>query len=139
MFDTVIADWNRLGSLVRQTRAELGWTQGELADRAGVSRAWVARLESGHRRAELEQILRLLAALDVRLLAQTGHSRGTAGEDDAEQRSTGMVPGLIAAESAVSQARSAAAVRRRRSWQSASQDAASGSPRSGSPRSGGRA
>ena len=131
MFDTVIADWNRLGSLVRQTRSELGWTQGELADRAGVSRAWVARLESGHRRAELEQILRLLAALDVRLLAQTGHSRGMAGQDDAGQRSTGKVPGLIAAESAVSQARSAAAVRRRRSWQSASQDAASGSPRSG--------
>lgn len=131
MFDTVIADWNRLGSLVRQTRIELGWSQGELADRAGVSRAWVARLESGHRRAELEQILRLLAALDVRLLAQTGDSRGTAGEDDAGQHSTGKVPGLIAAESAVSQARSAAAVRRRRSWQSAVQDAASGSPRLG--------
>lgn len=67
---TLISDWNKLGALVKDTRKGHGWSQTELANRAGVSRAWLAKLEAGHRGAELEPLLRLLSALELSLLAQ---------------------------------------------------------------------
>ena len=103
MSDTVISDWIKLGAYVRAARHERGWTQIQLAQRAGVSRAWLARLESGHRRAELESILRLFAALDLRLLARASNSGGVNGAPEA-----GHVLNLVAAEAAVADSRSAA-------------------------------
>ena len=67
MPDITIGHWTKLGSAVRDARARHGWSQHELAERAGVSRSWLARLESGHRGAEFEQILRLLDALHLTL------------------------------------------------------------------------
>ena len=120
MADTVIADWIKLGAFVRQARNERGWTQIQMAQRAGVSRAWLARLESGHRRAELESILRLFAALDLQLFARASDPGGVNGAPEA-----GHVLNLIAAEAAVADSRSAAAERRQRSWQLAAQVARS--------------
>lgn len=65
--DIDITDWTKLGSVIRSARIEAGLTQQELADRAGTSRSWIARIEAGHRKAELEPILRLLAALDLQM------------------------------------------------------------------------
>jgi y4mF family transcriptional regulator len=67
---TIISDWNKLGAMVREARNDQGWSQSQLAERAQVSRAWIAKLEAGHRSAELEQILRLFSALNLVLLAQ---------------------------------------------------------------------
>ena len=78
MADTVVSDWIKLGAFVRQARNERGWTQIQMAQRAGVSRAWLARLESGHRRAELESILRLFTALDLRLFARASREASSA-------------------------------------------------------------
>ena len=62
-----VSDWRKLGAVLRQARLAAGLTQQALATRAGVSRAWLARLEGGHRAAELEPLLRLLDALDLTL------------------------------------------------------------------------
>lgn len=68
--DILIGDWTKLGATVRDARTAHGFTQHELAERAGVSRSWLARLEGGHRSAELEQILRLLDALGMSMLVR---------------------------------------------------------------------
>lgn len=109
---TVISDWNKLGALLKDTRIEFGWTQVELAHRAGVSRAWLAKVERGHRGAELEHVLRLLSALNLSLVAQKS---GTF-----ERPETPSVVG--ADESAVARAlsaRVAASERRKAAWASA--------------------
>ena len=61
------AGWSKLGALVRDTRLSQGLSQTALAARANVARSWLARVEAGHRGAELEPLLRLLAALDLTL------------------------------------------------------------------------
>lgn len=62
-----VGDWNKLGGTLRDARRARGFSQHDLAARAGVSRAWLARFEGGHRRAEIEQVFRLLKALDLAL------------------------------------------------------------------------
>lgn len=59
--------WTKLGATIREARLGYEWSQQELASRAGVSRSWLARVEAGHRGAELEPLLRLLAALGITL------------------------------------------------------------------------
>ena len=59
--------WVQLGQVIRDGRARSRLTQQALAERAGVSRAWLARVESGHRKAEIEYLMRTLAALDLSL------------------------------------------------------------------------
>jgi y4mF family transcriptional regulator len=54
-----------LGALIRQNRKDRGWTQAQLADAIGVTRAWVIAVEQGKSRAELGLVLRTLAALDL--------------------------------------------------------------------------
>lgn len=57
-----------LGKAVRQLRAARSLTQGELAQRAGVSRTWLSQLESGDRRnVELASVLGVLDVLGARL------------------------------------------------------------------------
>ena len=57
-----------LGKGMRQLRAARSLTQGELAERAGVSRTWLSQLESGARRnAELASVQRVLDVLGARL------------------------------------------------------------------------
>ena len=57
-----------LGRAVRQLRSAQALTQGELAERAGVSRTWLNQLESGARRnVELASVIDVLDALGARL------------------------------------------------------------------------
>lgn len=54
-----------LGAQLRELRRARGWTQAELAERAGVSRKFVIDLERGQRvRAELDRVLAVVRALD---------------------------------------------------------------------------
>ncbi|WP_233570933.1 helix-turn-helix domain-containing protein [Nocardiopsis sp. Huas11] len=62
-----LTGWSKLGGLVRDARMSKGLSQAALAARANVARSWLARVEAGHRGAELEPLLRLLAALDLTL------------------------------------------------------------------------
>jgi len=57
-----------LGHAIRASRLSLGITQAALADRAGVSRAFVSSLERGMKpRAELIRVMQVLRALDLRI------------------------------------------------------------------------
>lgn len=63
--DYTITGWTKLGGLIRDARQAQAITQADLARRAGVARSWLARVEAGHRGAELEPLLRLLDALGM--------------------------------------------------------------------------
>jgi HTH-type transcriptional regulator/antitoxin HipB len=58
-----------IGALIRRRRKDLGFDQSELAERNGVSRAWLVKVERGHPNAQIGLVLRLLNYLDVPLSA----------------------------------------------------------------------
>ena len=70
---------NELGATIRRARKQRGWTQGDLAVRAGISRRTLVALEGGNPRGEIGIVVRVIAALD-RELAITERSGG--GGDD---------------------------------------------------------
>ncbi len=80
--ELTITHWSKLGGLLRDTRRRQGLTQAALASRAGVARSWLARVEAGHRGAELEPLLRLLAALDLSLALRSIDQTQRAESDD---------------------------------------------------------
>ena len=63
--EIAITGWAKLGGLVLAARRARGLSQATLAAEAGVARSWLARVEAGHRGAELEPLLRLMDALDL--------------------------------------------------------------------------
>lgn len=60
---------------VRERRRHLGWTQTALAEKASVSVRLIGSLEAGHERAEIGKILRVLAALEIAVVALPGPER----------------------------------------------------------------
>ena len=56
-----------LAATVRGRRQQLGWSQGDLAARARVSRQWVNEFERGKETAAVGTVLRVLDALGLRL------------------------------------------------------------------------
>ncbi len=70
---------NELGVTIRRERKQRGWTQDDLAARAGISRRTLVALEGGNPRGEIGIVVRVIAALD-RELAITERSSG--GGDD---------------------------------------------------------
>jgi y4mF family transcriptional regulator len=61
-----------LGRAIRARRKELGINQTELADVARTSLRFVSELERGKPAAQLDGVLRVLAALGIGLDARTG-------------------------------------------------------------------
>lgn len=59
-------DTERLKAVLAQRRQELGWSLRELAERSGVSSSAVHALEQGNTRAQLDNFVSVLAALDLR-------------------------------------------------------------------------
>ena len=53
----------QLGAAIRSERQKCGWSQAELADRAGVGRLWISQVERGKRSAEVGLLLKVLAEL----------------------------------------------------------------------------
>ena len=70
------------GRRVRKRRTELGWTQGELAERIGTSLSFVGHIERGTRKASLDTLVRICNALQVspQLLLQDSLADNLLGE-----------------------------------------------------------
>jgi transcriptional regulator with XRE-family HTH domain len=58
-------------NLIVSTRRARGLTQAQLAQQAGVSRAWLAAVERGKPHVDFSLMLQTLAALGIRLTAAT--------------------------------------------------------------------
>jgi len=69
----------RLGTAVTGLRKQRGLTQGQLAERAGVSRQWLNGLEKGRTTGlEVGKLLLLLDALDASLMLRDDSAGGSA-------------------------------------------------------------
>ncbi len=64
-----VATVAELAAAVRGRRLELGWSQGELARQARVSRLWVNEFETGKETASLATVLKVFDALGLTLTA----------------------------------------------------------------------
>ncbi|WP_424348039.1 helix-turn-helix domain-containing protein [Kocuria sp. CH-021] len=60
----MIANSSGLGGAIRAARIKRGWSQTDLAQRSGVSRPTIARLEAGHG-VSTSTLLKLATALDL--------------------------------------------------------------------------
>ena len=58
------ADRASIGHTVRKLRSEKGWTQEELAQRAGLHPTYIGGIERGERNLGLDNLLKLARALD---------------------------------------------------------------------------
>jgi HTH-type transcriptional regulator/antitoxin HipB len=65
-----------LGTALRGRRRALGLGQAQLAERIGVARQWVVKIEAGKSTAELGLVLRALAALGMELDLEAGARPG---------------------------------------------------------------
>lgn len=79
----MLATVRDLGAAVRDARRQAGLSQQAVADRAGVPRQWVSRLETGSNPgAELWKVLDLLAALNLTVSLEPVPQRGNDLFDD---------------------------------------------------------
>jgi transcriptional regulator with XRE-family HTH domain len=69
-----VPDWTLFGSAVRDARKARGWSQAVLAERSGVSRPTIARLEAGCG-VSSRSLLKLAQALDLRVSLQPKRKR----------------------------------------------------------------
>lgn len=80
---------NDIGSLIRDRRTHLRWSQEELATRVGVSRLWIVQLEKGKPTAQIGLVLRTLKelglALDASAPSETGPRSTDAGTVDLDR------------------------------------------------------
>lgn len=60
-----------IGAAIRAERRQRGWSQAELARRAGVSRQWLIEVEQGHDRAEAGKVISVLEAVGGRVFIET--------------------------------------------------------------------
>ena len=55
----------QIGTIIQRARKKRGWTQTDLAERAGLRQATISIIESGETPSKLDSILSVLAALDL--------------------------------------------------------------------------
>lgn len=54
-----------LATKIRKLRAKHGWSQEELADRAGLHRTYISHIENGKREISLETMCKVAHALEI--------------------------------------------------------------------------
>lgn len=59
-----------IGQAIRHYRKQAGLTQAELAERVGIDRTYLSRLEQGHETEQLRRILAMLRQLGVKVMLE---------------------------------------------------------------------
>lgn len=72
----------QIGTTIQRTRKQHGWTQAQLAERAGLRQETISIIESGAKPSKLRSILAILAALDLEF---TIGPRAKGSESDIEE------------------------------------------------------
>ena len=57
----------QLGAVIQRARKQRGWSQGQLAERAGIRQSTVSLIETDDTSARAETIFAILAALDLEM------------------------------------------------------------------------
>jgi transcriptional regulator with XRE-family HTH domain len=79
-----------VGERIKARRAELGWTQDQLAEKAGISKSFVSDLETGKRSIGADTLLDVGRAMNVSLdFLMTGKQSG-------EQQADPQIPASLA-------------------------------------------
>ncbi|HEX9682946.1 MAG TPA: helix-turn-helix domain-containing protein [Acidimicrobiales bacterium] len=80
----IVSSVKNLAAAIKGERLKRGWTQAQLAEGAGTSRAWVVAVEKGKASAEVGAVLKTLAALQLRvdISPSTGPVHGEVDLDD---------------------------------------------------------
>ena len=60
-------DWRKRGMRLKRLREKRGWTQQALAEKVGVARVTIGRIEIGNRKPSLELLERLAKVLKVKV------------------------------------------------------------------------
>lgn len=66
-----------IGALVRRRRKIMQLDQAELAERIGVSRAWIIKIEKGHPNAQAGLLFQLFNYMDISIEAQFSTTFGS--------------------------------------------------------------
>ena len=66
---------SELGAIINTARRARGLTQGDLADRLGVSRVWLGQIERGKPSARIDLVFRVLNELQITLAAYPNDER----------------------------------------------------------------
>lgn len=113
-----VTSWTKLGRVVRDERLRQAISQQQLADRAGVARSWLARVEAGHRGAALEPLLRLLDVLGIDMTLRARGADSAPAQRGAEPETVGPDGvGASRTDHPAIRARRDAAAARRRAWE----------------------
>ncbi|MEV6283123.1 helix-turn-helix domain-containing protein [Kribbella sp. NPDC051770] len=116
MAEIIISDWTKLGSALHAARHRQRLSQEEVAQRAGVSRSWLARVEAGHRGVEFEQLLRLVEALGLSLALTDSKTANRAVDAEGLEAARLIAATYPDADKRLRQLGEAEAEARRRSW-----------------------
>lgn len=65
-----------MGRAIAEIRHERGMTQADLAEKGGLTRVWLAKLETGHSTPVLDHLLRLLRRLGATVTITFGDDDG---------------------------------------------------------------
>lgn len=61
----------QIGAVIQRTRKNLGWSQSDLAERAGLRQATISTIERGESPARIDTLLSVLGALDLEFRIDT--------------------------------------------------------------------
>ena len=57
--------YQKLATKIRKLRSQKGWSQEELADRAGLHRTYISHLENGKRQISVETLCKIAAGFGI--------------------------------------------------------------------------
>lgn len=83
----IIRDTTQLGAALQRARKRAGWTQAQLAERAGVRQQTVSAVEGGKALTQLQTVFDIMAALGLEFTLQNRDAPAVPGHAELGQAS----------------------------------------------------